>query len=50
MHHIEFIPFSRVSAEAFLPILNKEKVRKHLISQPQFDLNAVNAWMQSKEV
>ena len=49
MHNIEFTPFSCVCAEAFLPILNKEKVREHLITHPQFDLNAVKEWMQSKE-
>jgi hypothetical protein len=45
---MKFIPFDGVSAEDFLPLLNDETLRKHLIDHPTFDAAGVRAWMDEK--
>jgi hypothetical protein len=45
---MKFIPFDDVSAEDFLPLLNDETLRKHLIDHPIFDAAGVRAWMEEK--
>lgn len=45
---MKFIPFDDVSAEDFLPLLNNETLRKHLIDHPIFDAAGVRAWMEEK--
>ncbi|MEZ6932556.1 GNAT family N-acetyltransferase [Aeromonas sp. S16(2024)] len=45
---MKFIPFSDVSAEDFLPLVNDETLRKHLIDHPIFDVAGVRAWMDEK--
>lgn len=48
MHNLEFIKFEKVNAQAFLPILNKLKLREHLMQHELFDINSAKQWMQSK--
>ncbi|MBL0484148.1 MULTISPECIES: GNAT family N-acetyltransferase [Aeromonas] len=43
-----FSPFSAVRAEDFLPLLNDETLRKHLIPHPLFDVAGVRDWMAYK--
>ena len=45
---IEYVKFSEVNPEDFLPLLNKLKIREHLIQHELFDRNSTAAWMQSK--
>ncbi|WP_275909255.1 N-acetyltransferase [Aeromonas sp. 2MA4] len=45
---MEFKPFGDVSAEDFLPLVNDETVRKHLIDHPPFDAASVRVWMDGK--
>jgi len=45
---MEFKPFGDVSAEDFLPLLNDETLRQHLIDHPLFDAPGVGAWMDEK--
>lgn len=45
---IEYVKFDEVSPEDFLPLLNKLKIREHLIQHGLFDRNTAEAWMQSK--
>ncbi|MDM5062786.1 N-acetyltransferase [Aeromonas salmonicida] len=48
MSCVEFKPFGDVRAEDFLPLVNDETVRKHLIDHPPFDAASVRAWMDGK--
>ncbi|MDF2391672.1 N-acetyltransferase [Aeromonas sp. 2MA4] len=48
MSCMEFKPFGDVSAEDFLPLVNDETVRKHLIDHPPFDAASVRVWMDGK--
>ena len=48
MSRLEFKPFGDVRAEDFLPLVNDETVRKHLIDHPPFDAASVRIWMDDK--
>ncbi|VFB10255.1 Uncharacterised protein [Aeromonas salmonicida] len=48
MNCMEFKLFGDVSAEDFLPLVNDETVRKHLIDHPPFDAASVRVWMDDK--
>ncbi|MDM5131107.1 GNAT family N-acetyltransferase [Aeromonas piscicola] len=48
MSSMAFKPFGDVSAEDFLPLVNDETVRKHLIDHPPFDAASVRVWMDDK--
>ena len=50
MDTIEYVKFDQLSPESFLPLLNKLKIREHLIQHELFDLNSTSTWMQSKVV
>ena len=41
MKQIEYINFKDVTPKDFIPILNKQRVREHLVDHPLFDENAV---------
>lgn len=45
---MKFIPFGEVRAEDFLPLVNDETLRKHLIDHPPFELATVRRWMEDK--
>lgn len=48
MNHIEYIKLNEVNPLAFISILNKQKIRKHLIEHKIFDAPAVKAWLAAK--
>jgi len=48
MSRIDYVKFSEVSPESFLSMLNKLKVREHLIEHALFDIDSTTAWMDSK--
>ena len=45
---MKFIPFDEVRSEDFLPLVNDETLRKHLIDHPPFELATVRRWMGEK--
>jgi len=48
MSTIEYVKFSEINPENFLPLLNKLKIRQHLIPHAVFDIDTTAAWMESK--
>jgi hypothetical protein len=48
MSTIEYIKFEEVDPSQFIPLLNKDKLREHLIGHNLFDLELVNSWMAGK--
>lgn len=45
---LEFKKFEEIAVKDFLPILNKLKLREHLMKHELFDLRSAENWMQSK--
>lgn len=45
---IEYVKFDEVCPDDFLPLLNKLKIREHLIQHELFDREITETWMQSK--
>lgn len=45
---LEYVNFQDIEPESFLPLLNKQTTREHLIKHQQFDVKAVTEWMQDK--
>lgn len=48
MNCIEYVKFSDVSPLEFLPLLNKQKIREHLVAHQLFDEGTVKAWLATK--
>ena len=48
MDGIEYIKLSEVNPAEFVPLLNKQKIRKHLINHPLFDVETAKAWLEAK--
>ena len=48
MHKIEYVMFDEIAPSDFLPLLNSQKVRTHLIEHPVFDLASTSEWMERK--
>ena len=48
MNGIEYIKLSEVNPAEFVPLLNKQKIRKHLINHPLFDEQTAKAWLETK--
>ncbi len=48
MSSIEYVKFGDINPDNFLPLLNKLKIREHLIQHELFDINSTAAWMKSK--
>lgn len=48
MNTIEYINLSEVNITELLTLLNKEKVRKHLIDHESFSTEAVTLWVEEK--
>lgn len=48
MESLEFKKFEETSVKDFLPILNKLKLREHLMEHDLFDLTSAENWMQLK--
>ena len=48
MNNIEYVKLNEVNPKEFIPLLNKQKVRDHLIDHKLFDEKSVKAWLESK--
>lgn len=48
MSDIAYIKFGEVNPHDFLPLLNKLKVREHLIQHDLLDMQTASAWVKSK--
>ena len=48
MNTITYRKFSAVDSSSFIPILNEESIRDHLISHNIFDEQSVNEWVEEK--
>ena len=48
MKQIEYINFNDVTPKDFIPLLNKQKIREHLIDHQLFDESAVKEWLETK--
>lgn len=45
---LEFIKFNDIEPIAFLPLLNKQTTREHLIDHQLFDAGSVKEWVKGK--
>ena len=48
MNIIEYRELDTVPAEQFIPILNNQKTRNHLMEHPQFDARSIQDWIEAK--
>ena len=48
MNCIEYIKLDEVNPKEFVLLLNKQKIRKHLIDHQLFDIETVKAWIETK--
>lgn len=48
MKNVEYVALQDVDNNALLTILNKSKIRSHLVEHETFDVNSLNAWVQDK--
>lgn len=45
---IEYVKLNKINPIDFLPLLNKQKVREHLINHQLFDAETVKTWVEAK--
>lgn len=48
MNKIEYLNFDKIDPTTFLPILNKQTIRNHLIDHELFDVSTVTKWAREK--
>ena len=48
LNRLEYVKFNEVNINDFKNLLNKPKVREHLIKHQLFDLDTVNSWVEEK--
>lgn len=48
MNCIEYVKLDEVNPAEFVPLLNKQKIREHLIDHHLFDEVTVKAWLEGK--
>lgn len=48
MDCIEYIKLDEVNPKEFVLLLNKQKIREHLIDHQLFDIETVKAWIETK--
>jgi hypothetical protein len=48
MNCIEYVKLNDVNPAEFLPLLNKQKIREHLVDHPLFDAGTVKTWLDEK--
>jgi len=46
--NLKYIDFSEVDTNDFLVLLNKQKIRNHLIQHDLFDDDSINVWINAK--
>lgn len=45
---VDYLKFNEINPSEFLPLLNSQKIRKHLIEHDLFTIETLTAWMSSK--
>lgn len=48
MSNLDYLRFNEINPSDFLPLLNSQKIRKHLIEHELFTIDTLTAWMNSK--
>lgn len=48
MNIIEYVKLNEVALTDFVSLLNKQKIREHLIDHPLFDIVNAKAWIEAK--
>jgi len=48
MTTIKYLTFHEINPNEFIPLLNSQKIREHLIDHTLFDLDSIKAWTDSK--
>jgi len=48
MNRIEYVNFNDINPNDFIPLLNKQKIREHLIGHPFFDEVSIKEWLEDK--
>lgn len=48
MRSVEYLKFSAINANDLLPLLNSQKIRKHLIQHELFTIETLRSWINSK--
>jgi len=46
--NIKYVNFSKVDPVDFLVLLNKQKLRRHLVKHDLFDIDSINNWIKAK--
>ncbi len=49
MNYIRYIKLNEINPDDFIPLLNHQKTREHLIEHELFDREAVIQWVKSKD-
>ena len=48
MHKLKYVRFSKVDPDSFIELLNKQKIREHLIEHDFFDSISIMDWVEDK--
>lgn len=48
MTHITYLKLNELTPTELLPLLNKQRIRAHLVDHPLFDAQTVTAWLLEK--
>lgn len=48
MKSIKYVKFDDIEPEKFIPILNEESIRNHLIAHDFFDAQSISKWIKEK--
>lgn len=48
MQKLEYMEFDRVDEKEFIELLNRQKIREHLIEHDAFDEHSIRNWIDSK--
>jgi len=48
MNTVAYLSFNEINPSDFLPLLNSQKIRKHLIEHELFTIDTLTTWMNSK--
>ena len=48
MDNIVYVKLNELNSDQFIPLLNKQKLREHLMEHELFDESSVKQWLESK--
>lgn len=48
MNNLEYVRLSEINPNDFIYLLNKQKIREHLIEHELFDMDTVESWIKDK--